>query len=339
MDLSRIFDSYPGAYATQAFFHSAVAGAVVEIALKSWKIRSPSTRQRFLLLAVVFPIFSFPLFHAVNAARNSVYFRMGALFDSSRWLSVELPGSIPLGVLLLLVFFMTSLVFFFQELFPVLRHAFASGKPSSGELREGDDPAVVEALANLPVETPDVYVLDEEDPLIFSSTGRHGSVYLSSGLIRFLTVEQLQAALAHEIAHVVRSRRPYMVIVFLLRIAMFFNPIVLLEFRRSVQDDEKICDEIAVSLTGKPRVLAGTLKKLYLSREEDASGGSQEADASGGSPGEASVTGKLEDYSHKLNIESRIRRLEQGYAPDAGGDWLAFVAVLLAVAAINYYVV
>ena len=330
MDLSRFFDSYPGAYAIQAFFHSAVAGAVVEIALKSWKIRSPSTRQRFLLLAVLFPIFSFPVFHALNSARSSVYFRMGALFDSSRWLNVELPGSIPLGAVLLLVFLMTSLVFFFQELFPVLRHAIASGTTAPGEIREGDDPVLVEALGNLPVEAPDVHVIDDEDPMIFSSTGRKGSVFLTSGLIGFLTVEQLQAALAHEIAHVVRSRRPYMVIVFLLRIAMFFNPIVLLEFRRSVQDDEKICDEIAVSLTGKPLALAGTLRKLYLSREE--------AESAGG-PGEASVTGRLEDYSHKLNIESRIGRLEKGYAPDAGGDRLAFAAAFLAIVAVNYYVV
>ncbi|MBI5574964.1 MAG: M48 family metalloprotease [Deltaproteobacteria bacterium] len=330
MDLSRFFDSYPGAYATQAFFHSAIAGAVVEIALKSWKIRSPSSRQKFLLFAVVFPIFSFPIFKTIDSARNSVYFRMGALFDSSRWMSVELPGSIPLGAVLILVFFMTSLVFFFQELFPVMKHAFASGKPAPGEIREADEPAVAEALAPLPVEKPDIYVIDDEDPMIFSSTGRKGSVFMSSGLVGLLDVEQLQAALAHEIAHVARSRRPYMVIVFLLRIAMFFNPVVLLEFRRSIQDDEKICDEIAVSMTGKPLVLAATLKKLYLSQEEGRSGERQR---------DASVTGRLEDYSHKLNIESRIGRLEKGYAPDAGSDWFAFAAVFLAVAAINYYVV
>jgi len=330
MDLSRFFDSYPGSYATQAFFHSAVAGAVVEIALKSWKIRSPSVRQKFLLLAVVFPIFSFPLFRFANSARTSVYFRMGTLFDSSRWLSVELPGSIPLGVVLIIVFFMTSLVFFFQELFPVLKHALASGKSAPGELREGEEPAVVQALAPLPMEKPEIFVIEEDDPMIFSSTGRKGSVYLSSGLLGLLTVDQLQAALAHEIAHVARSRRPYMVVVFLLRILMFFNPIVLLEFRRSVQDDEKICDEMAVSLTGKPLVLADTLRKLYLSQEDE---------GPEGPPGDASVTGKLEEYSHKLNIQSRISRLKKGYDPGAGGDWLAFAATLLAIAAINYFVV
>lgn len=330
MDLSRFFDSYPGSYITQAFFHSAVAGAVVEIALKSWQIRSPSIRQKFLLLAVVFPIFSFPLYRIADSGRDSVYFRLGALFDSSRWMSVELPASIPLGVILILVFFMTSLVFFFQELFPVLKHALASGKSDMGEVRAGDDPAIAQALESLPAEKPEIFVLEDEDPMIFSATGRKGSIYLSSGLLELLSVEQLRAALAHEISHVSRSRRPYMVVVFLLRILMFFNPIVLLEFRRSVQDDEKICDEMAASLTGKPLVLAETLRKLYLS---------QEAPANGEPAKGPSVTEKMEEYSHRLNIQSRIDRLEKGYAQWSGGEWFVFAVTLLAIAAINYYVV
>lgn len=324
MDLSRFFDSYPGSYVTQAFFHSAVAAAVVEIALKSWQIRSPSIRQRFLLLAVLFPIFSFPLYRIADSGRDSVYFRMGALFDSSRWASVELPASIPLGAALILVFFMTSLVFFFQELFPVLKHALASGKSDMEDIRAGDDPAIVQALVSLPADTPEIFVLEDEDPMIFSATGRKGSIYLSSGLLEFLSVEQLRAALAHEISHVSRSRRPYMVIVFLLRILMFFNPIVLLEFRRSVQDDEKICDEMAADLTGKPLVLAETLRRLYLSQEP--------------AKGE-SVTEKMEEYSHRLNIQSRIDRLEKGYAQRSGGEWFAFAVTLLAIVAVNYYVI
>ena len=49
-------------------------------------------------------------------------------------------------------------------------------------------------------------------------------------LVGALSVEQLQAALAHEFAHVVRSRRPLLIAVYLLRIVMFFNPVVLVAF-------------------------------------------------------------------------------------------------------------
>lgn len=331
MDFSHFLDSVPGRYVTQAFFHSLVASAIVEIAMKNWKIGSPSVRQKFLLVAIVFPIFSFPLYQLANPARGTVYFRMGALFDSGRWLNLDVLGVVPLGAGLILMFALTALVFFFQELFPILRHAFAARKSDfgAGGIREGNDPAIVEALESLPEEKPPILVLEEEDCVIFSTTGKKAAVYVSSGLLEVLTVEQLRAALAHEIAHVVRSRRPFLVTVFLLRILMFFNPVVLLEFRRSVQEDEKICDEMAVSYTRKPLVLADTLKKLYLGPDAEENGDSGTA---------PNAVGKMEDYSHRLNIESRISRLEQGEAPGSADRWLGLALTLLAVVAINYFV-
>ncbi len=330
-DFSHFLGSVPGRYVTQAFFHSLVASAIVEIAIKNWKIGSPSLRQKFLLVVIVFPIFSFPLFQLASPARGSVYSRMGALFDSSRWLNLEVFGVVPLGAGMILVFALTMLVFFFQELFPILRHAVAARKSDFGGvgIREGDDPAIAQALETLPGEKPPVLVLDEEDCVIFSTTGKKAAVYVSSGLLEFLTVEQLRAALAHEIAHVVRSRRPFLVTVFFLRILMFFNPVVLMEFRRAVQEDEKVCDDMAMSATCKPLVLAETLKKLYLGPD---------AEGNGNRGTGQNAVGKMEDYSHRLNIESRISRLEHGEAPAAGGQRLGLALALVAVVAINYFV-
>jgi hypothetical protein len=331
MDISQFLVSYPGRYVTQAFFHSLVASAIVEIAIKNFRIGSPSARQKALMAVIVFPIFSFPLYQLVNPARGSVYFRMGAIFDSSGWLNLEVLGVVPLGAGMILMFALTSLVFFFQELFPIARHAFATRKSDFGgaAVRKGDDPAIVEAVSSLSVEIPDIRVIEEEDCVIFSTTGKKAAIYVSSGLIGVLSVEQLRAALAHEIAHVVRSRRPFLVTVFVLRALMFFNPVVLLEFRRSVQEDEKICDEMAVSYTSKPLVLADTLKKLYLAPESGENG-----DAGPGS----NAVGRMEDYSHRLNIESRISRLETGDGTGRGGEWLGLAIAMVAVVAVNYFV-
>lgn len=328
----RFLGSVPGHYVTQSFLHSLVAAAVVEIAIKNWKIENPSARQNFLLIVIVFPIFSYPLFQLANPARGSVYFRMGALFDSGRWLNMEVLGVVPLGAGLLLIFALTTLVFLFQELLPIARHAFAARRSDFGgaAIRPGDDPAIVSALEPLPGKKPPVLVLEDEDCIIFSTTGRKAAVYVSTGLLDILTVEQLRAALAHEIAHVVRSRRPFLVTVFVLRILMFFNPVALVEFRRSVQEDEKICDEMAVSGTGRPAVLADTLRKLYLGAEDG------ETADSGKGP---NAVGRMEDYSHRLNIESRISRLEEAGGEDAGSRWLGLALALLAVGAINYFVV
>lgn len=330
MNLSHFFASLPGLYATQAFFHSLVAGAIVEIAIKSFRLSSPFVRQRMLMIAIVFPVFSYPLYQAANPARGSVYFRMGALFDSGRWVNLELPGQVPLGAALLPIFLITTVVFLAQELLPILRHTFATGNVGPAEVREGGDPAVRAALDPLPVEKPDTHVLEDEDPVIFSSTGRKGSIFISSGLLAALDGEELQAALAHEIAHILRSRRPFLLPVFFLRTAMFFNPVVLVEFRRSVQEDEKICDEIAASLTKKPLGLAGALRKLYLNEEQG-----PDPETKGG----RKVVDRIEGYSHRLNIESRISRLEKDPASGPGGEWPVFLLTLVAVIVINYFVV
>ena len=331
MRLFHLFSSLPGLYATQAFFHSLVAGTIVEIAIVSFRIASPFVRQRLLLIAIVFPVFSYPLYQLAHPYRGSVYFRMESLFDSSRWIHLELPGSIPLGAALILVFLVTAIVFFAQELLPILRHTYASrrsGRPA--EIREGGDPALQAALERLPVEIPDTHILEDEDPVIFSSTGKKGSIFLSSGLLKSLSAEELQAALAHEIAHILRSRRPFLLPVFFLRIVMFFNPVVLVEFRRSVQEDEKICDALAASFTQKPRSLAGALRKLYLSPEFPPEVGRKH-------PGK--VTDRIEEYGHRLNIEGRISRLEGEPASETRGEWTVFSLTLAAVVAINFFVV
>jgi len=332
MDFSHLLETLPGRYVTQAFIHSMVAAAIVEIAMKNWKVGSPSLRQKFLLAVIVLPIFSFPAYQSANPARGSVYFRMGALFDSARWLGLEIYGVVPVVAGLILIFSLTALVFFFQELFPIVRHAFAARKSDFGgaTVRAGDDPAIVSAIAKLPGEKPRVLVLEDEDCIIFSTTGKKAAVYVSSGLIEFLSEDQLRAALAHEFAHVARSRRPVLVTVFLLRALMFFNPIALLVFRRSVQEDEKICDEIAVSATGEPRVLAETLRKLYLDPEVQDDGGRGQG---------PNAVGKMEDYSHRLNIESRISRLENEGAESSDGGIFGLALALLAIVAVNYFVV
>jgi Zn-dependent protease with chaperone function len=331
MDVSGFFDSYPGLFVTQSFLHAMIAGVVVEIAIGTWGIRNPSVRQRFFLVVIVFPIFSFAAYHLVNPDRSSIYFRLGALFDSGRWLNLEILGTLPVSAALIFVFLLTSLVFLFQELLPVVRHSLALRHDGPSGIPGGDDPRVGRALAPIPGEKPPVFLIEDDVPFIFSTTGRDGSIYLSSGLAVLLAPELLTAALAHEIAHVVRSRRPLLAGVFLLRVVMFFNPVVLMAFRRAVQEDEKICDEIAVSLTGNPRALAETLRRLYLAADgRETREGERRSD----------LAGDFERMSHRLNIESRISRLEGKGATDPGGlGWPVLLLTFAVVIALNYFIV
>ena len=331
MSLSGFFHSFPGLYATQAFFHSLVASIVAEIAIKAWNVRDPAVRQRILLVPVVVPVFLFPFFRLIGPERDSTYFRLGTIFESGRWLELEMLGTHPAMGGLALVFTITSLVFLFQELIPIARHSFESGKPEKAVEKVDclEDPAIRTAMETLPG-VPAVFVVEEDDFLIYSTTGKTAAVYVSSSLVTTLTEEELRSAVAHEVSHVVRSRHPMLVAAYLLRALMFFNPVVLMEFRRAAQEEEKVCDEFAVTVTRNRGALVQALRKLYLPPEEPPLPRTRKT---------RKTAKEIEERSHRLNIESRISRLESGEDHESGIRWMVPAAVIVAVVLIDYFVV
>lgn len=330
MIISNFFNSYAGMYMTQAFCHSLVASVISDQALKAWNLTDPEVRQRFRLIVVLVPIFSFPVYQAVQHDRGSFQFRLQALFDANRWMNMELWGTVSLGMLFLALLALTSLIFLFQEVIPILIHAFQSKDVEQEGVKREPDVFIEAAARSIDIAVPDIFVLDDDELIIFSTTGKNPSVYVSDGLLNALTSEQLHAALAHELAHIARSRRPVLLAVFILRIIMFFNPISLVEFRRAVRNEEKICDDVAVALTGQPRALIEALERFFPPPPEP-----------------KPETGKhsllkpvaLEDYSHRMQLQSRIDRLASAGGNGKGGGWAVFAATVLAVVCINYFIV
>ncbi len=325
MNISDFFNTYPGVYVAEAVFHSLIAAVIVDRSIQAWRIKDPLIKQRFRSIVVVLPVFSFPLYQLLNPERTLADFRLRALLDLNRWLTLELWDMVPVSLLFLLVLLTTALVFLFQEIIPILTHSLESRNAADQWHRPGEDSAVYKALQALPGESPDVFMIDDDEHILFSTSGREAAVFLSTGLLSVLGLGELRAALAHEIAHINRSKRPIILMLFFFRILMFFNPVVLVEFRRIVQEDEMICDDIAVSLTGDSRALADTLRKLYHDRDGiDGGQGMKEA---------------IEHYSHHLLIESRIRRLEEEAVRKPQGCWFEFALTLSVIMVINYFVV
>ncbi len=327
---NSLFNSYFGMFMAQAFCHSIIAFIVVDRAVYLWSINNPLIRQRFHLIVVLLPVFSFPLYQAINPDRGSVSFRMESLFDINRWLNLELWGAIPLGLFFIAIMIITTIIFIFQEMLPILKHTVESRR-SDIEAEEANDNSVAgQAIKNLPVEKPDIFILDDDDHVLFSTTGRNAAVFISTGLINTLDKEQLQAAIAHEIAHIARNKKPLLIAVFLFRIIMFFNPVALLEFRRLVQEEEKICDDMAVALTQKPHALSGALKKFYH-KNEDANPLKLKK--------LSEMRDSIEEYSHNAHIENRIHRLESRVICKTDGEWLKFILTVTVIMGINYFVV
>jgi len=334
INFSNFFNSYiMGMYVAQAFTHSLIAALIVYRAIQAWKISNPVVRQRFSLIVMVFPIFSFPLYQIINPERGSIAFRLSALFDINRWLNIELWDKIPVNFFFILILFGAALIFLFQEMVPIIRHTLQARKSGTEEDEEEllhENPVIDEVIADFTGAKPRVLLIDDDEFIIFSTTGKNPAIFLSTGLLKVLNKDELRAAIAHELAHIARSKRPLLVAIYIIRVIMFFNPVVLVEFRRIVQEEEKICDDIAVSMTGKQKALADTLKKFSRKVEEPSLDVVKDL---------STASSMLEDYSHSVHMDSRIERLEGGPVINNGGAWARFLITLSAIAVINYFIV
>jgi Zn-dependent protease with chaperone function len=330
MNISNFFNIYPGIHILQAFLHSLVAAVIIDRSIYSWAITSPLVRQRFRLIAVIVPVFSYPLYQLINPERGSLYFRLDALFDSGRWLNLELWGKVPLSVLFIFLLVGTTAIFLLQEFLPILSHAAESRRSEIEWDRPREGSPALRAIASLPGPMPDMFIADDEDLLIYSTTGKNPAIFLSTGLIATLEPEELEAAISHEVEHIRRGRRPLLMLTYFVRVLQFFSPATLVEFRKMVEDEEKICDDSAVEVTGNPGALAGALKKL---RHEPMEPG----ETRGGSAKE--MVRAIETYSHDMLLKRRIQRL-QGPAASAGeGGWVRLFITMAAILAINYFIV
>ncbi len=331
MNISTFYYSYPGMYVAQSFCHSFITALLVDAALRAWKIENPVERQRFRLLIIILPIVSFPLYQLINPQRSQLAFRMDALFDITRWLNLDIWNGISGGVLFLTLLSFTTLVFIVQEMVPIIKHSLASrGKEAQGE-KPSVDSVVGRAMAKLPDPKPEVFVIQDDDLVSFVTTGKRPAIYLSTGTVESLTEEEIQTAIAHEIAHIERNKRPLLIVTFLLRVVQFFNPITLAEFRRIVQEEENICDDAAVASTGKSQALADTLRKFH--------GPLDDSGTDNKGPASEPLKDRLEEFSHAMIIENRIMRLEGNPLQRLTRDRFAFLFTVVVIVIINYSIV
>lgn len=105
---------------------------------------------------------------------------------------------------------------------------------------------------------PSPFVLGFFDPLLV----------LPVHLVESLNEDEIESLLAHEIAHITRWDNLYIWQAVLFRDIMFFNPVVLLIYNWLLKEKEKNCDDLAISITGKPIQFAEMLLKVYTLMKE-----------------------------------------------------------------------
>ncbi len=290
----RLFETIPGRYSIQGTFYSIIAVIIINSIRRSWNINSPVILQRLHFVSIIMPPLTIPLYYLLNPSRNSPEWRLRSLIDIESLLSIEYAG-INAGMVMLFLMIITALIFFLQEIIPVIKNITMTK-------REEEKRIVKTFYINFFDQKHEVKIIEDEEYIIFSSTGIRPSIYISTGLINDLSEEELDAALAHEAAHILRSKRPLLIAVFIFRVMMFFNPVVLIEFRKAVQEEEKICDRMALKITGNPAVFMSVLKRFIREGNEK--------------------SGSFNESSHNLLIKERLEELSR--VPKKSSDFLGY---------------
>ncbi len=333
LDIAFLISSYWGMYVVQTVIHSAIASMLVECAFLAWTIRTPHVKQWFRFIVIFLPIVSFPLYQLMFPRRGDVYFRMESLLDSNRWFFIGQWGSISVLAVFAFMLAITSVIFIIQELVPIFSHILeqrhAANQSEPDEVETTTSRKVTEALKGLPLDERFVQVIEDEDLSLFSSTGLKPMIHISTGLIEAFSTEHLHVALAHEIAHIQRSKKPVLIFAYILRVIVFFNPIAMIEFRRLAHEEEKVCDDIAIALTGQPEKLSEAIEMLRPTPED------YDIDTSRGAE---RLVSTLEHYSHDVLLKSRALRIRNSSqeVPLWGVPFIVTVALIVS---INYFIV
>jgi Zn-dependent protease with chaperone function len=328
-DMTALTSSYWGMYAVQTVLHSLIASVLVECAFMAWDIKAPSVKQRFRFMVILLPLLSFPVYQWMSPRRGDAYFRLESLADSNKWFYLGPWNTSPFAALFIILLAISSLIFIVQELLPIVfqmrEQTRMNDEPVADALENGMARKVSLAVEGLPFDERSVEILNDDDLVLFSDTGLNPRIYVSTGLIATFTIEHLQAALAHEIGHIQRTRKPVLIFAYILRMLMFYNPVIMIEFRKMAQEEENVCDDIAVALTGKPEALSEAVDLFRSTAEEHG-------------PGASGIASSLEQYSHNVLLKNRVLRIGQPREDDSPWRVPYFVTMALIVS-INYFVV
>jgi len=76
-------------------------------------------------------------------------------------------------------------------------------------------------------------------------------IYVSTGLISLSVRNIFRLHWRTKLPTSREAESPSSSFAYLLRVLLFFNPVAMIEFRRLAHEEEKVCDDIAIELTGK----------------------------------------------------------------------------------------
>jgi len=241
---------------------SAAAAGLGAALLALWKVSDPRERLRVWLLALVLPPVLAPVFSSAVPFRSGPAFREHlALFDASRWQDLSI-GPVRLDVLVVVVAALAGAVLFVRDLLPLLARKESGSRPAAADSVRLVRERVATFAAHFGYAPPEVVVTSDDEPYLLCRGASRSTVVVSEGAVRLLTAGELDAALAHEVAHAAWGHVRLGWALMGARALVVWNPVAQILGRTAVLELERAADDAAIRATGRAEDLATALAKL-----------------------------------------------------------------------------
>ncbi len=252
----------------QSSLYALIAGLFVEALVGRWRIEDAAWRFRLRILALVVSAAGPPVLLLLAPFRESASFQVGwALFAGERWDQVRVGGE-GLGSLTLLLSCGLGSALFLRDALPPLADALRGSKalaevPPWHGARAALGPVVAAQARAFGVPVPAVRVVRTDAPVLLCEGVRQPVLVVSLATLEHLSGAELDAALAHELAHAAHRDPAWSYALIAVRAALFFNPAVQWVARAMVDDIEGRADQAAVRASGGAAALVRVIRKLF----------------------------------------------------------------------------
>jgi Zn-dependent protease with chaperone function len=222
----------------------------------------------------------------------------------------------------------TTIIFVVQELIPAWR---ARGRRLPGprqpdeRLQASADRAVAALVANgsWPAGrgAPVALRLETHRPVAALERLTRPTLVVSSGLLDRLDEGELDAVVAHELAHLVRRSNLWLLLVWLLRAIQAASPPALILSRSLFEAEEAACDAIASRATRRPMALASGLLKVLDPRS------AAPPEAGPLERARAEVMRRSDQLSVRIRVQALLALGEQPARVSSAAGWISVAAL------------
>lgn len=253
-----------GERAIESLVHGLVAVGTVIALLHALPVHAHKDRFRFWILALAYSVLAPTIFWLTVPFRSTQAFRDDwALVAVSRASLLGWAGFQPaswLGLALAVA----GTMLFLRDLVPFVLDALRarSGRPDEGQASAALASVVDKVAAAYGMARPRLRVRADRSAMLACRGLVRPTLMVSDGLPDLLSADELEASIAHEMAHA-KARDPLLGwVLMLVRTAFFFNPMVQLAARAAAIEIEFAADEQAANHMGQAQPVVQGLRKL-----------------------------------------------------------------------------